>query len=40
VEDFGCHIGHRSGHTGEHPTLGIMDGDVKVSEMGMAVFIK
>lgn len=40
VKYFRCHIGHRSGYTSEHPTVRIMDGDVKVGEMSMAALIK
>jgi len=40
VKNFGCHIGHGTGYACEQPTLRIMDGDVKVSEVSMAVLIK
>jgi len=39
-EDFRSHVGHRSRHTGEHPAFRIMDGDVKIGEMGVALLIQ
>lgn len=39
VQNFGCHIGHGSGYTGKHSALGIVDSDVKVSEVSMATLI-
>lgn len=39
-EDLRCHIGHASCHTGEQATIGIVDSDIEIGEVGMATLVK